>query len=130
MSDYPRVPVRFRDDEESHRKLAAAVNYLLDRRGAMKIDSITGSYTLRSADEVILADTATGAITVTLDNKKDRREIYIKNTATSGVNNVTVAPDTGDDIDRTGANLTLTPMDAAHLIYDKAESNWFVLGTK
>jgi len=129
MSDYPRIPPRLRDQEESHRVLAAAVNYLLERRGAYQVDTVTAStYSLQPSDEVILADTVSNAITLTLANKKDRREIYIKNTATSGVNNVTVTPDTGDDIDRTGLNVTLTPMQAVHLVYDKGELNWFKLG--
>ena len=91
------------------------------------LSSTDSPYTVQDRDKVVLADTASGAITVNLPVGRDQRMLYIKNIATSGSNNVTVTPNGSDDIDRLGTSLGLTPMDAVKIIYSEDEANWFII---
>lgn len=84
-------------------------------------------YDMQNRDDVLLVDPVGGAITINLTGSGNKREVYIKNTATSGSNNVTVVPDGSDDIDRTGANWVLAVMDSIHIVYDQDTANWFVI---
>ena len=86
-------------------------------------------YTVQDWDEVILADTAGGAIIVNLSPGQDGRDLFIKNIATSGANAVTVTPNGSDDYDRTGGSITLAAatLDAKHIIYSQQEANWMSL---
>ena len=91
------------------------------------LSSTDSPYTVQDRDKLILADTATAAVTVNLPAGTDGRMIYIKNIATSGANNVTVTPNGSDDIDRLGVSFGLTPMDSIKIIYSEDEANWFVI---
>lgn len=90
-----------------------------------ELSSTDSPYTTRNRDEVILADTTSGAITVTLQAGQDKRYLYIKNVGTAL--NVTVTPNGSDDIDKTGASWTLSPMQSIHIIYSSADANWYVI---
>lgn len=91
------------------------------------LSSTNSPYTVIDRDKVILADTASGAITVNLPVGKDQRVIYIKNIASSGANLVTITPNGSDDIDRLGVSFDLGVMDSVRLQYSDDEANWFIL---
>ena len=112
---------------ELHRIASAITNK--QQLGITYLVAGDSPYTTRDGDKVILADTASGAITVNLQAGQDQRVLYVKNIATSGANAVTVTPDGSDDYDRTGGSITLAAatLDAVQIIYSKQEANWFSL---
>lgn len=86
------------------------------------------TYNVSDRDEVILVDTTTAAVTVNLTNAADNRVIYIKNfDSAAGSHQVTVAPDTGDDINYTGANATINVSNSLQFIYNAAHANHFTI---
>jgi hypothetical protein len=79
-----------------------------DNNQMVRIVNITEDYTATRKDQVIIADAASGAITVTLPKVEDaiNREIMVKR-INKGGNKVTIAPTPPDTIDRdTGVDIT------------------------
>jgi len=101
---------------------SALSNFGGDELEITHLTSSDSPYTVLGRDSVILAQTSGGAITVTLPAAKNQRVLYIKNTASSGSNAVTIS----GTIDR-GTNITLNVNDSAKLIYSESDSGWFII---
>jgi hypothetical protein len=86
---------------------------------------VTGSTFIASTDSLVLADTTTGAITLTLPriSEYSKMQVWIKRYA--GVNTLTVEPRGSDTIDG-GASVTVT---AAVLLTPIDNSDWHVAVT-
>ena len=96
------------------------------------IDHTDSPYTAGEDDIIIFADASTSPVTVNLPQGIDRRLYFVKNTATTGSNLVTVnaynAGDGTETID--GANFTTlqaATKDTVMTAFDNATSDWKVL---
>ena len=87
--------------------------------------TVTGNYTIVDSDCVILADTTSGALTVTLQPASglDGRTIFIKKIA--GINNITIDGNAAETIDGAATNILATLWTSVTLVCDG--SNWFII---
>lgn len=87
--------------------------------------SKTANYTITGTDDVILADAAGGAITITLPTAVSVTKFFTIKRKNSGANNVTVATTASQTIDGATTKVLAQQYESITVVSDNA--NWFII---
>lgn len=86
-------------------------------------------YTALTTDSIMLADTSSGAITINLPSAATLpagKFFYIKNTIDASSNNLTISPFSGNKIDGSSDDITISLDYTAYTFFTDGSTNWYI----